>query len=61
MQLTILTKTNYGTMTYYPACEKSKLLAEIAGTKTLTVDTLKKAYALGYRFEFQHQPVELFK
>ncbi len=38
----------YGKVTIYPACERSKLLAEIAGTKTLTNYTLALAERMGF-------------
>jgi hypothetical protein len=41
-------KDVYGTVKYYPMCEKAQLFADIAGTKTLTVEAIKKIEALGY-------------
>jgi hypothetical protein len=41
-------KDVYGVTKYYPICEKAQLFADIAGTKTLTVETIKKIEALGY-------------
>jgi hypothetical protein len=41
-------KDVYGTVKYYPLCEKAKLFADIAGTKTLTIEAIKKIEALGY-------------
>ena len=38
----------YGAAKYYPSCEKAQLFADIAGTKTLTVETIKRIEALGY-------------
>lgn len=38
----------YGKITVYPACRRSALLAQIAGTKTLTPDTLALATRLGF-------------
>jgi hypothetical protein len=38
----------YGTLKYYPLCEKAQLFADIAGTKTLTLHAIKKIEALGY-------------
>tara|TARA_R100001443_G_scaffold108702_3_gene119522 strand:- start:8058 stop:8258 length:201 start_codon:yes stop_codon:yes gene_type:complete len=46
--IVITVKTVYGVETVYPVCEDAKLFAAIAGTKTLTLDTLEKAKALGY-------------
>jgi len=41
-------KDVYGITKYYPICEKAQLFADIAGTKTLTVQVIKKIEALGY-------------
>ena len=41
-------KDVYGTLKYYPLCEKAQLFADIAGTKTLTLQAIKKIEALGY-------------
>ena len=44
-------KDQYGNDVVHPACETSRLLAQIAGTKTLTLDTIMYAKRLGYTFE----------
>ena len=44
-------KDQYGNDVVYPACETSRLLVLIAGTKTLTSDTIMYAKRLGYTFE----------
>ena len=41
-------KDVYGVTKYYPVCEKAQLFADIAGTKTLTIQAIKKIEALGY-------------
>ncbi len=41
-------KDVYGALKYYPLCEKAQLFADIAGTKTLTLQVIKKIEALGY-------------
>lgn len=41
-------KDVYGTVKYYPMCEKAQLFADIAGTKTLTIEVIKKIEALGF-------------
>lgn len=38
----------YGVPTIYPACPKSALLARLAGTKTITADSLRIIRELGY-------------
>lgn len=39
----------YGNVTIYPVCERAKLLAEIAGTKTLTNAVLAHAERMGFQ------------
>ena len=46
----------YGTKTIYPLNEQAQLLAQIAGTKTLTAQTVKLAKLLGFHFEIV-QPI----
>jgi hypothetical protein len=41
-------KEVYGAVKYYPLCEKAQLFADIAGTKTLTIQVIKKIEALGF-------------
>jgi hypothetical protein len=49
--LIIEAKSNYGNQVFYPVNECAKLFAEIAGTKTLGLDTIKKAKLLGFVVE----------
>lgn len=56
MEIVISAKDVYGERKYYPVCEKAKLFAEIANTKTLTKSTLFKIKDLGYTVTFK--PVE---
>jgi hypothetical protein len=44
-------KEVYGNRTIYPVNEQARLLARIAGTKTLTIGTLNLAKQLGFVFE----------
>ena len=50
---TIKVKINhcYGTRRIIPECETGKTLAAIAGTKTLTDETIRLARLIGYNFE----------
>lgn len=48
MTITVAVKNVYGNRTVYPVCETSKLLAQLAGTKTFTLDALNTIKALGY-------------
>ena len=44
-------KEVYGNKTIYPINEQARLLARIAGTKTLTTATVILAKELGFHFE----------
>lgn len=48
MNITVTVRDVYGIKTIYPACETAKLLARLAGTKTLTQSALATIKALGY-------------
>jgi hypothetical protein len=39
---------HYGHWVYYPDCDKSRVFAQIAGTKTLTAHVIYHIKALGY-------------
>jgi len=49
IQVTV--KDVYGARNIYPACETSKLLAKLAGTKTITAASLDVIKQLGYTVE----------
>ena len=49
--ITVRIQNNYGVDTIYPVCDKAKLFAAIAGTKTLTADTLRHIKALKYTIQ----------
>ena len=51
MKITIEIKSQYGQTVAHPICCKAKLFAKIAGTKTLTLETLKAVKALGYEID----------
>lgn len=51
----------YGKATIYPACERSELIAQIAGTKTLTHSTLALAERLGFDIYEAVDPQKLAK
>lgn len=52
-------KNVYGVLKVYPACPKSRLFAEIAGSKTLTHRALTQIEALGYEIVQGHRAVDL--
>lgn len=45
---------HYGNTTAYPLNRTAGLLAELAGTRTLTRQTIQLAAALGFSFEVRH-------
>lgn len=49
MQIIVAIKNVYGKETIYPVCEKAKTFAEIAGTTTLTAQTMRQIEKLGFR------------
>jgi len=51
MKIIIEAKKNYGSWVYYPICDTSRLFAEIAKTKTLSIDTVNLIEKLGYIVE----------
>lgn len=52
-------KDQYGQRAYHPVNSTAHILADIAGTKTLTTKTLKCAMLLGYAIEYQIDEVKL--
>jgi len=61
MKIEIRIANNYGIETAYPVCDKAVLFSRIAGTKTLTRDTLRHIDALGYQIEIAEQTFKTFK
>ena len=60
MKITIRADKNYGVETFYPSCDKSKIFARLAGTKTLTRHALRDIAALGYEIEVQQTAPRTF-
>lgn len=55
----VLIKTVYGETKFYPACDKAEVFAAIAGTKTLTQQTINQIKALGYTMQACNQIVDI--
>jgi len=53
MKIVVKIKDVYGKNTVYPVCDKAKLFASIAGTATLTHNTLCYIERLGYEIAVQ--------
>ena len=58
-QVVVKPKDQYGQQTYHPVNLTANILADIAGTKTLTVKTLKAAMLLGYEIIYQREEIKL--
>lgn len=50
-QIEVIIEPKYGKWVYYPSCDDAKTFAAIAGTKTLTDDTLANIKKLGYEIK----------
>jgi hypothetical protein len=48
MNIYVNERSVYGNTMIYPACDKAKVFANIAGTKTLTFETVQQIKNLGY-------------
>lgn len=59
MTITIEIRDIYGIRTIYPACQTSRLLARLAGTKTITRHALETIKALGYAVEIKQPEVTI--
>jgi hypothetical protein len=51
MQILINLREVYGEVKAYPVCDTAKLFAQLAGTKTLTTQSLKLIAQLGYEVQ----------
>jgi len=56
-KVTVRKEQAWGNIRYAPVCEKAQLLAQIAGTKTLTDETIRLAKQLGYSFELEREVI----
>lgn len=54
MKITIEKRDQYGATVYHPKDEAAQLFAQIAKTKTLTIDALNAIRALGYQIEITY-------
>lgn len=55
MSITIQIRQVYGNQAIYPVCEKAKIFAALAGTKTLTLQAVAQIKLLGYAINVQPQ------
>jgi hypothetical protein len=52
-------KDQYGTQALHPANETAQIFASIAGTKTLTLNTVRHILKLGMNVEYIHDQVKV--
>ena len=52
-EITIEIKDVYGQAKVYPVCDRAKIFAGIAGTKTLLPPDIKRIQLLGYKIAVQ--------
>ena len=55
--ITVRKTTNYGNVAVYPVCDSAKVFADIAGTATLTPQTIKCIRDLGITVELQQETI----
>lgn len=53
LTITVEARDVYGSIKYYPLCDKAKGFAAIANTTTVTESVIKKIKALGYTVQVQ--------
>ena len=58
-EIRVVVKNVYGTDKVYPYCMKARNFADIAGTKTLTRDTLRLVQLLGYQVRVQPTTINM--
>ena len=57
MEILVRLANNYGNKVVYPVCDKAKMFARIADTKTLTSDTIACVKQLGYAINVEQQTI----
>lgn len=57
-QIEVIIEPKYGRWVYYPLCDSAKAFAAIAGTKTLTDETLTQIKKLGYEIKASAKSIE---
>lgn len=51
-ELTLTTRTVYGVLKAWPACDRAKLIARVAQSKTITKDMIASLRLLGFTIKF---------
>jgi hypothetical protein len=55
MNITVRVTNNFGNRAIYPVCNDAQTFAELAGTTTLTDDSIRLVKDLGYEVQIQQQ------
>ena len=55
MNITVRVTNNFGNRAIYPVCDDAQTFAELAGTTTLTDDSIRLVKALGYEVQIQRE------
>jgi hypothetical protein len=59
MNIIVEVRSVYGNQAVYPACDTSRLLAKLAGTKTFTKSALDAIEKLGYAITVAQPKIEI--
>jgi len=57
MEILVRVAHNYGNRVIYPVCETARNFPEIAGTKTLKLETVNLIKKLGYKVNVENEVV----
>ena len=55
MNITVRVKNNFGNRAIYPVSSDAQTFCELAGTKTLTDETIRLVKELGYEVQIQQE------
>ena len=59
MNITVEIREVYGQSKIYPVCDKAKIFADIAGTRTLLPRDIQRIQALGYEVIIKQRELSL--
>ena len=57
-KVSVRTKFSYGRKLFKPECKLSKLMAELKGTETLTIENINALIDIGYEIEYAGERVK---
>lgn len=59
MEVVVMRQENYGTIRFYPVCEKAKILTRLSHRKTLDIRELHMIKDLGFEVVVKHPEVKI--